>query len=45
MNSLLEGAMSLQDIKPAYRQGLIRSIAAEAGLDLGAYDIDAAGRK
>jgi ribonuclease D len=45
MNSLLEGAITLQDIKPAYRQYLIRNIAAEAGIDLGAYDIDAAGRK
>jgi ribonuclease D len=44
MNSLLEGAISLQDIKPAYRQDLIRNIAAEAGIDLGTYDIDAAGR-
>lgn len=38
VNSLLKGAITLPEIKPAYRRALIRTIAAEAGLDLAAYE-------
>lgn len=37
VNDLLKGALTLQDIKPAYRQRLIREIAAASGIDLGRY--------
>lgn len=37
-NELLRGSITLQDIKPTYRQVLIRDIAAAAGIDLGNYD-------
>lgn len=38
VTSLLNGTITLQDIKPAYRQTLIREVAAAAGLDLASYD-------
>lgn len=38
VNSLLNGSVTLQDIKPAYRQALIRNIAAAKGIDLDRYD-------
>ncbi len=38
VNSLLKGFVTLQELKPAYRQALIRSIAAAAGIDLSNYD-------
>ena len=37
VSSLVNGSISLQDL-PAYRQALIRNIAAAAGIDLGRYD-------
>lgn len=40
VNSLLKGTISLADIKPLYRQNLIRSIAAATGLSLAGYDND-----
>jgi ribonuclease D len=38
VNSLLKGAITLQELKPAYRLALIRNIAATAGFDLGRYE-------
>ncbi len=38
VNELLNGYISLQDLKPAYRQGLIRNVAAAAGINLDRYD-------
>lgn len=38
VSSLLNGSLTLQDIKPAYRQALIRDIATAKGIDLGRYD-------
>lgn len=38
VNSLLKGTIALQDIKPKYRQTLIRDIAAAAGLDIDRYE-------
>lgn len=37
VNSLLNGSLTLQDL-PAYRQALIRDMAAAAGIDLDGYD-------
>jgi ribonuclease D len=37
VNELLSGAITLQDLKPAYRQELIYEIAAANGIDLGGY--------
>jgi hypothetical protein len=37
VNELLKGAITLQDLKPAYRQELIYEIAAANGIDLGGY--------
>ena len=38
VNSLLNGSITLQEVKPAYRQVLIRNIAAAAGIDLSRYE-------
>ncbi|NTS41851.1 ribonuclease D [Flavisolibacter sp. BT320] len=38
VNGLLKGAITIQDIKPAYRQAIIREIAASAGLNLDRYE-------
>ncbi|HEV7331862.1 MAG TPA: hypothetical protein VGN63_12555 [Flavisolibacter sp.] len=38
VNSLLNGSITLQDIKPAYRQALIREMAAAAGVNLERYE-------
>lgn len=38
VNGLLNGSFTLSEIKPAYRQDLIRGIAAASGIDLGSYD-------
>ena len=38
VNGLLKGAITLQDIKPAYRQAIIRKMAASAGLNLDHYE-------
>lgn len=38
VNSLLNGSVSLPDLQPAYRQGLIRDIAAAAGISLDRYE-------
>jgi hypothetical protein len=35
---LLNGSITLQDVKPAYRQTLIREAAAANGISLGRYD-------
>lgn len=43
VNDLLRRAITLQEIKPAYRQALIRNIAAAAGIELDSYD-NGAGR-
>ncbi len=37
VNELLKGALTLQDVKPAYREMLIRQIAADLGIDLSSY--------
>lgn len=38
INSLLNRSITLQDLKPAYRQNLIRDIAAEKGISLERYE-------
>ena len=38
VNEFLKGALTLSELKPPYRQRLIRDIAAAAGLDLSAYE-------
>lgn len=38
VNSLLNGSITLQDIKPLYRQALVREIAAEKGIRLDRYE-------
>lgn len=43
INSLLSRSITLQDLKPAYRQNLIRDIAAEKGISLERYEGDKKG--